>query len=167
MADHPAHLLVAEDNRVNRLLLVRSLEQQGHRVSSAENGVQALQILEDGNHDLLLLDVHMPEMDGIQVLEKLANNPRLRDLPVIVTSAVEELTMVVRCLELGADDYLNKPVNPVLLKARINNSLEKKRLRDQQQELVRRFATAEVAEDLAQSGFALGGRRIRGTVMFC
>jgi class 3 adenylate cyclase len=73
---------------------------------------------------------------------------------------------VVRCLELGADDYLHKPVNPVVLKARINSSLEKKRLRDQQKEMIRRFATSEVAEDLQQSGFALGGRRVRGTVMF-
>jgi class 3 adenylate cyclase len=72
----------------------------------------------------------------------------------------------VRCIELGADDYLHKPVNPVLLKARIDSSLEKKRLRDQQKELVRRFATSEVAQDLQQSGFALGGKRVRGSVMF-
>jgi adenylate cyclase len=73
---------------------------------------------------------------------------------------------VVRCVELGADDYLRKPVNPVLLKARINSSLEKKRLRDQQRELVKRFATSEVAQDLQQSGFALGGRHVHGTAMF-
>ncbi len=72
----------------------------------------------------------------------------------------------MRCIELGADDYLSKPVNPVLLKARINSSLEKKRLRDQQKEMIRRFATSEVAEDLQQSGFSLGGRRVQGTVMF-
>jgi len=167
VAEGPAHLLLAEDNKVNRLLLVRSLEQQGHRVSSAENGVQALQMLRDGDYDLLLLDIHMPEMDGIRVLEQLASDPRLRDLPVIVTSALEDLDYVVRCVELGADDYLHKPVNPVLLKARIGNSLEKKRLHDRQKELVRRFATPEVAEDLRQSGFALGGRLVRGTVMFC
>jgi adenylate cyclase len=74
---------------------------------------------------------------------------------------------VARCIELGADDYLPKPVNPVLLKARVGSSLEKKRLRDQQSALVRRFATSEVADDLQRSGFALGGRRIAGTVMFC
>jgi class 3 adenylate cyclase len=108
----------------------------------------------------------MPEMDGFQVLEHLARDLRLRDLPVIVTSAVEGMDSVVRCIECGAEDYLTKPVNPVLLKARIGASLEKKRLRDQQKELVRRFATREVAEDLDASGFALGGRRVEATVMF-
>jgi class 3 adenylate cyclase len=108
----------------------------------------------------------MPEMDGFQVLERLLADSRLRDLPVIVTSAVEGLDAVVRCIELGADDYLHKPVNPVLLKARVNSSLEKKRLRDAQRELVRRFATSEVAQDLQQSGFALGGRHVCATVMF-
>jgi class 3 adenylate cyclase len=91
---------------------------------------------------------------------------QLRDLPVIVTSSLEGVAHVVRCLELGADDFLQKPVNPVILKARINSSLEKKRLRDQQKEMVRRFATSAVAEDLQKSGFALGGKRIECTVMF-
>ena len=98
--------------------------------------------------DLLLLDIEMPEMDGFEVLEQLKADRQLRDLPVIVTSSVEGLDNVVRCIELGAEDYLPKPVNPVLLKARIGASLEKKRLRDQQKELVRRFATPEVAQDL-------------------
>jgi class 3 adenylate cyclase len=91
---------------------------------------------------------------------------QLRDLPVIVTSSLEGVAHVARCIELGADDYLPKPVNPVLLKARINSSLEKKRLRDQQKALVKRFATSEVAQDLQQSGFALGGKRLTATVMF-
>ncbi len=108
----------------------------------------------------------MPEMDGFQVLEQLKADRQLRDLPVIVTSSLEGVANVVRCIELGAEDYLPKPVNPVLLKARIGASLEKKRLRDQQRELVRRFATSEVAQDLQQSGFALGGRRVQGSVMF-
>src|SRR5262249_48325378 len=111
--------------------------------------------------------MEMPEMDGFQVMEQLAADPVLRNVPVIVTSSLESVAHVARCIELGADDYLHKPVNPVLLKARINSSLEKKRLRDQQPELVRRFATSEVAADLQQSGFALGGRHVRGTVMFC
>ena len=166
MAEVPARLLVAEDNKVNRLLLARSLELQGHQVGTAENGRVALEMLRRDPYDLLLLDIHMPEMDGFQVLEALAADPQLRDLPVIVTSALEDLEHVVRCVELGADDYLHKPVNPVLLKARIGNSLEKKRLRDREKELVRRFATSEVAQDLQESGFALGGRRVRGTVMF-
>ncbi len=166
MASHAARLLVADDNKVNRLLLQRSLQLQGHQVSLAENGRVALEMLAREPFDLLLLDIAMPEMDGFQVLEHLAKDLRLRDLPVIVTSAVEGMDNVVRCIECGAEDYLPKPVNPVLLKARVGSSLEKKRLRDQQKELVRRFATREVAEDLDASGFALGGHRVQATVMF-
>ena len=165
-----ARLLVVDDNKVNRLLLARSLGLQGHSVASAENGRIALEMLRAATgaaaFDLLLLDMEMPEMNGFQVLEQLGADRALRDLPVIVTSSLEGLANVVRCIELGAEDYLSKPVNPVLLKARIGASLEKKRLRDQQRELVRRFATSEVAQDLQQSGFALGGRRVRGSVMF-
>ncbi|MDR6860863.1 adenylate/guanylate cyclase domain-containing response regulator [Variovorax guangxiensis] len=162
----PAHLLVAEDNKVNRLLLTRSLELQGHRVDCAENGRVALELLRHDTYDLLVLDMEMPEMDGFQVLEQLTADPKLRDLPVIVTSSLEGVATIARCIELGAEDYLHKPVNAVLLKARIGASLEKKHLRDQQKELVRRFATSEVAQDLQQSGFALGGRRVQGAVMF-
>ncbi len=166
MAESGARLLVVDDNKVNRLLLIRALELQGHRCVGAENGRVALEMLEREAFDLVLLDIAMPEMDGFQVLERLLANSRLRDLPVIVTSAVEGLESVVRCIELGAEDYLAKPVNPVLLKARIGASLEKKRLRDQQKELVRRFATREVAQDLQESGFALGGKRVDASVMF-
>ncbi|HLY88109.1 MAG TPA: adenylate/guanylate cyclase domain-containing protein, partial [Acetobacteraceae bacterium] len=166
MADPAARVLVVDDNKVNRLLLARSVEMQGHRAALAENGRVALEMLRREPFDLLLLDIEMPEMDGFAVLERLKADPQLRDLPVIVTSSVEGLDNIVRCIGLGAEDYLPKPVNPVLLKARIGASLEKKRLRDQQKELVRRFATSEVAQDLQQSGFALGGKRVRGSVMF-
>jgi class 3 adenylate cyclase len=162
-----ARLLVADDNKVNRLLLQRSLELQGHAVECAPNGRVALEMLRQGSYDLMLLDMEMPEMDGFQVLEQLTGDKALRDLPVIVTSSLEGIANVVRCIELGAEDYLPKPVNAVLLKARIGASLEKKRLRDQQKELVRRFATSEVAQDLQQSGFALQGRHVDATVMFC
>ena len=167
MAEPGARLLVADDNKVNRLLLGRSLALQGHAVSLAENGRIALQMLRDEAFALLLLDIEMPEMDGFAVLEHLKADYALRDLPVIVTSSLEGMANVVRCIELGAEDYLAKPVNPVLLRARIGASLEKKRLRDQQREMVQRFATFEVAQDLAQSGFALGGKRIYGSVLFC
>jgi adenylate cyclase len=161
-----ARLLVVDDNKVNRLLLTRSLELQGHSIASAENGRVALEMLRGESFDLVLLDMEMPEMDGFQVLEQLVNDRRLRDLPVIVTSSLEGIANVVRCIELGAEDYLTKPVNPVLLKARIGASLEKKRLRDQQKELMRRFATPEVAQDLQDSGFALGGKLVQASVMF-
>jgi len=167
VAESGSRLLVADDNKVNRLLLGRSLEQLGHRVAMAENGRVALEMLRRESFDLLLLDMEMPEMTGFEVLEQMVSDLHLRDLPVIVTSSLEGVAHVARCIELGADDYLPKPVNPVLLKARIGSSLEKKRLRDQQKELVKRFATSEVAQDLQQSGFALGGKRIEGTVMFC
>jgi len=162
----PGRLLVVDDNKVNRLLLGRGLEQQGHQVAFAENGRQALEILHQNGFDLMLLDIQMPEMDGYQVLEKVASDLELRDIPVIVTSALEELDSVVRCIEMGAEDYLIKPVNPVLLRARIGAGLEKKRLRDQQRELIKRFATAEVAQDLDESGFVLGGRFVEASVMF-
>jgi CheY-like chemotaxis protein len=160
LAGNGARLLVVDDNKVNRLLLTRSLEQQGHSVDSAENGRVALEKLRRERFDLVLLDMEMPEMNGFQVLEQLVADLQLRDLPVLVTSSLEGIDNVARCIELGAEDFLTKPVNPVLLKARIGASLEKKRLRDQQKELVRRFATPEVAQDLQQSGFALGGKRV-------
>jgi len=166
VAERGARLLVADDNKVNRLLLGRTLQLQGHQVQSADNGRKALEMLRAEPFDLLLLDLEMPEIDGFAVLERLAADAELRDLPVIVTSSLEGVAHVARCIELGADDYLHKPVNPVLLKARVGSSLEKKRLRDQQKELVRRFATSAVAQDLQDSGFALGGRRVAATVMF-
>jgi class 3 adenylate cyclase len=161
-----ARMLVVDDNKVNRLLMARNLEIQGHAVALAENGRIALEKLKDEKIDLVLLDMEMPEMDGFQVLERMVKDLQLRDIPVLVTSSLEGIANVARCIELGAEDYLTKPVNPVLLKARIGACLEKKRLRDQQKELVRRFATPEVAEDLQQSGFALGGKRVEATVMF-
>ncbi len=162
-----ARILLVEDNRVNRLLLARHVELLGHQVEMAEDGLAALQRVQQEAFDLLLVDIHMPGMDGIELLEKLRASPELSELPVIVTSAVEGLDSIVRCIELGAEDYLHKPVNLVLLKARINASLERKHLRDRQRELVRRFATREVAEELEAEGFALGGRKVQATVMFC
>jgi class 3 adenylate cyclase len=159
-------LLVDDDNRVNRLLLGRALEQLGHTVAFAENGREALDRLRQGAMDLVLLDIEMPEMDGYQVLAALAADPRLRDVPVVMMSSVEEVDSVARCIEMGAEDYLFKPVNPVLLRARVGASLEKKHLRDRQRELFRRFATAEVAEELLSTGLSLGAKQVDATVMF-
>src|SRR5215471_13027918 len=125
----PGRVLVVDDNKVSRLLLARGLEQQGHRVTFAENGRQALDLLHGKPFDLVLLDVIMPELDGEHVLAELTRAPDLRDIPVIMISASDELDSVVRCIELGAEDYLAKPLNPVLLRARVGASLEKKRLR--------------------------------------
>jgi adenylate cyclase len=160
-------ILIADDNRVNQLLLGRGLEHEGHRVAFAGHGAEALDLLRGHSFDLMLLDVLMPELDGYGVLKELQHDPHLRDIPVIVTSALDELDSVVRCLEMGAEDYLTKPVNPALLNARINGSLEKKRLRDQQRELISKFATKEVAQDLLTSGFSLGGKYVDASALFC
>lgn len=162
----PGHLLVVDDNRVNRLLLAHGLEQQGHEVALAEDGEIAMDMLRSKPFDLVLLDIDMPHMNGFQVLEALLQDSTLHDIPVIMTSASDELDRVVKCIEMGAEDYLTKPLNPILLRARVNASLEKKRLRDQQLKLFRTFATPEVAEELMKSGFALGGKYVEATAMF-
>jgi adenylate cyclase len=132
-----AELLIVDDNEDNRIVLARRLERQGHHIDTAGNGREALEILRNRNFDLILLDIMMPEMNGYQVLEHLKTDQRLRNIPVIVISAVDELDSVVRCIELGAADYLIKPFNRVLLKARIGAILEKKELRDQEQAAIR------------------------------
>ena len=127
------HILVVDDNRLNRLKLSRSLEQQGHTVALAENGRQAIEMIQSQAFDLMLLDIIMPEMDGYQVLEHMKDDGTLRDMPVIVVSAVDEMESIVKCIKMGAEDYLPKPFNPVLLRARIGAGLEKKWWRDQEQ----------------------------------
>lgn len=125
-------LLIVDDNEINRDLLSRQLEQQGHTVLVANNGSQALDVIREEFFDLVLLDIVMPEMNGFQVLEQLKADETLRHIPVIMISSLDEIESVVRCIEMGADDYLQKPFNPVLLRARIDACLEKKRLRDQE-----------------------------------
>lgn len=129
----PGHLLIVDDHELNRDLLSRRLQRQGHQVDVAVNGREAVAMLKAKKYDLMLLDIMMPEMNGYEVLEYLKSDGVLRHIPVIMITAVDEIESIVRCIELGAEDYLSKPFNPVLLKARINASLEKKWLRDQQQ----------------------------------
>jgi adenylate cyclase len=132
-------VLVVDDNENNRQLLADQLEWQGYGVVTAENGRQALEMIDERDFDLILLDIMMPEVNGYEVLEHLKRDMRLRHIPVIMISAVGEIGSVIRCIELGAEDYLPKPFNPTLLKARIGASLEKKRLRDQEQAYLRRL----------------------------
>ncbi len=130
--DGPA-LLVVDDNDDNRYTLTRRLKREGYtNLAVAENGRQAVDMLAGRRFDLVLLDITMPEMDGYQVLEHIKSSQELREIPVIMISAVDEMDSVVRCIELGAEDYLPKPFNPVLLRARIGACVEKKRLRDQE-----------------------------------
>jgi len=125
-----SRLLVVDDNEANRDMLSRRLSHEGYRVETAEHGRQALEMIKFQPIDLVLLDVMMPEMNGYEVLEQLKADRSLRDIPVIMISALDEIESVVRCIEMGAEDYLPKPFNPVLLRARVTASLEKKRLRD-------------------------------------
>ncbi|MBA2269620.1 MAG: SpoIIE family protein phosphatase [Chthoniobacterales bacterium] len=128
-------VLVVDDVEANRDVLSRQLKRQGYAVALAENGQVALDRLRTGDVDVVLLDIMMPEMDGYEVLQRLKADPALRHIPVIMISALSELDSVVRCLELGAEDYLPKPFNPTLLKARLGASLDKKRARDREQQL--------------------------------
>ena len=133
-------VLVVDDTEMNRDMLCALLEADGHKAAVAENGRIALEAIKKNSFDLILLDVMMPEMNGYQVLEHLKADPSLRDIPVIVLSALDEIGSVVRCIELGAEDYLPKPFDPVLLRARIGACLEKKHLRDQEVQLRKELA---------------------------
>jgi adenylate cyclase len=168
-----ATILIADDDRISRKLLRRLLEQDGHAVRVAADGVEALELFAEGAVDIVLLDVVMPGLDGISVLERLKAMPGGSDVPVIMISAVDETASVVRCIEAGADDYLPKPFNPVILRARMNAGLAKKRLRDLERTRVHdvfcRFLPEHVVDDLLErtdDDPRLGGVRTVGTVMF-
>ncbi len=136
-------ILVVDDNESNRNMLSRRLQRQGHRVKLAEDGKRALEMLREEDFDLVLLDVMMPEMDGYQVLEHLHADDKLRGLPVIMISALDQLDTVVKSIELGAEDYLPKPFNPVVLRARIGACLEKKRLRDRERAYIKKLRSEQ------------------------
>jgi len=131
--DAPAQVLVVDDVEMNRGLLARRVRRLGHEVTMAEDGRQALDLLKARDFDVLLLDIMMPNMNGYEVLEAMALEPRLRQVPVIMISAVDDKESIARCIELGADDYLPKPFDPVILQARLGASLARKRLRDREQ----------------------------------
>jgi adenylate cyclase len=127
-----AALLVVDDNEDNRYTLTRQLERLGYtNVATATNGREALEVLQANPIDLVLLDIMMPDMNGYEVLERLKADPQRRHIPVIMISAIEEVESIIRCIELGAEDYLSKPFNPTLLRARVGASLERKKLNDQ------------------------------------
>jgi sigma-B regulation protein RsbU (phosphoserine phosphatase) len=124
-------LLVVDDNDDNRYTLTRRLSREGYtNLTTATNGREALDLLQSKPFDLVLLDIMMPDMNGYEVLERMKAGAELRNVPVIMISALSEIESVIRCIELGAEDYLPKPFNPTLLRARVGASLEKKRLRD-------------------------------------
>src|SRR5512138_980039 len=138
----PANVLVVDDTEMNRDMLCALLQADGHKTAVAENGKLGMNALETNSYDLVLLDVMMPEMNGYEVLEAMKSNPRFRSIPVVVLSALDEIGSVVRCIELGAEDYLPKPFDPVLLRARLGACLEKKRLRDAERQKSEELETA-------------------------
>jgi class 3 adenylate cyclase len=173
-------ILVVDDNETNRDLLSRRLTRLGHDSIMAENGRQALDTVQDHHFDLVLLDIMMPEMNGYEVLERLKADPQQQHIPVIMVSALDDIESVVRCIELGAEDYLFKPFNPTLLKARVTACLEKKRLRDQERAMLERLKAEQeksealllnilpqpIAERLKQGEQAIAENFAEVTVLF-
>lgn len=137
-------LLVVDDTEISRDLMRRQLERQGHSVTTVGSGKEALELLQGQTFDLVLLDIMMPDMSGYQVLQRLAGVDGYGDIPVIVVSALDDIDSVVQCIRMGAEDYLIKPFNHVLLKARIRTCLENKRLRDLSAALEKRNLREEV-----------------------
>ncbi len=180
--------LVVDDSRVNRLVLARQLTGLGLEVMEAENGVEALDLVRAHVDaiDIVMLDVIMPELDGYETLAAMKGDEATRHLPVLIVSGVEELDSVVRCIELGATDYLTKPINPRILQARLNASLAAKRLRDLELEYIEqqrvltetidrqktelsRFLSPQIAQLIssAEGESMLAGHRRKVTVAFC
>jgi class 3 adenylate cyclase/CheY-like chemotaxis protein len=135
-------ILVVDDNAGNRDMLSRRLDREGYSVDMAANGREALEKLEAGGFDLVLLDIVMPELDGFAVLKSIRANERWKEVAVIMISALDEIRSVVRCIEMGAEDYLPKPFDPVLLRARIGAILDRKRLRDEERSRTVQMETA-------------------------
>lgn len=152
MTSGSSSLLIVDDNEDNRYTLMRRLKREGYtELHAAENGAEALDLLSDTPVDLVLLDIMMPVMNGYETLERIKGNPELRDIPVIMITAVDEMDSVVRCIESGAEDHLQKPFNAALLRARVSTCLEKKRLRDQEIEYLHQVSVltdaAAIIED--------------------
>jgi adenylate cyclase len=166
-------VLVVDDDPLNRRLLEHSLVADGHEVLTAEDGLQALEQIRSHRPDIVLLDVLMPRLDGFGVLEQVKSDAELRDLPVIMISALEDVDSVIRCIELGAEDYLPKPFDPVLLRARMNAGLNKRRVQELEQARVRdvfaRFLPESIVDEVlirSNGEVRLGGVRLICTVLF-
>ncbi|MCC6455843.1 MAG: response regulator [Caldilineaceae bacterium] len=146
------HILVVDDYPMNRLKLVRLLQQQGHSVAQAGDGEQALTMLRAEPFDVVLLDLLMPGVDGMQVLHEMKRDSALRDIPIIIISAVDEIEKAAVCIETGAEDYLQKPFNPVFLHARLSASLQRKKLRDLEKMYLQQEVMMRQNEKLATLG---------------
>jgi two-component system cell cycle response regulator len=152
VAAEPARILVVDDGAINRMLLARTLGDQGHLVTTADDGREALELLDRDVFDVVLLDIVMPELDGYTVLGQIKSDEALRHIPVIMITSVAELDSVVRCIEAGATDYLTKPFNGAVLEARINASLAGKRLRDLELEYLEQVGHVTAAAAAVEEG---------------
>ncbi len=166
-------ILVVDDDPLNRRLLAKSLEREGHDVHLADGGRGCLDVLATTPVDVVLLDILMPDPDGFEVLRLIKDDPALRHIPVVMISGLEDIESVVRCIEMGAEDFLPKPFDPVILRARVNAGLDRMRLfeleRDRVRDVFARFLPESVVDEvLTRSGgeLRLGAERIVGTVMF-
>jgi DNA-binding response OmpR family regulator len=147
-----ARLLVVDDDRINRRLLVAHLERQGHDVTTAADGQEGWERVLAERFDVVLLDVQMPRVDGYELLRWIRAEATLRHLPVIMISSIDELDSIVRCIELGADDYLPKPFDPTLLRARIGAGLVRKRLHDLEREYAEQVGQVGDAAAAVEAG---------------
>ena len=163
--EDPAWVLVVDDSDAARELLVRFLQREGHHVAVAKDGQQALELVSQRDFDLILLDFIMPEMSGIQVLRRLKSEERWKHIPVIMVSALEEVSDIAPCIELGADDFLCKPVEFTLLRARVVSCLQKKRLRERE---LGQFFTPELARHIVRHPEILWqAQDVKVTLLFC
>jgi class 3 adenylate cyclase len=188
MSTKPATILVVDDDPLNRAMLSMSLGAQGHQVREAGNGREAIAVLAEEAIDVVLTDIEMPEMDGYGLLRHRSGDDRLKTIPFIVISGVDEMDSIVACIKLGAEDYLPKPFDPVLLHARLGACLDRKRMTDELLEwntrlserveekvreverlnMLRRFVTPQLAEAIAAGGDSiLASHRREITVLFC
>lgn len=175
-----SNVLIVDDNQNNRELIARHLSNQGHKVTSVAGGSIALDQMAEKEFDLVILDLMMPDLDGHEVLTRMKGNPMLRHIPVIMVSALNELDSVVQCIEGGADDYLTKPLNPILLLARVNACAERKKFRDQEhkylewieeerlksENLILNILPAKIADRLKRSPTLIADRVPLATVLF-
>lgn len=152
MSELSGRVLVVDDDPINRLLLKRGLEQEGLTVEVAPDGRDALERLAGSPFDIVVLDILMPQIDGFEVLARMKADPGLRRIPVVVISGLDEMDSVVRCIELGADDFLAKPFNPVLLRARIGAGLVRKRLDDLEAEYIEQVGIVVEAAAAVEDG---------------
>ena len=162
----PGHLLVVDDNENNRDMLVRLLNRQGIETSTARDGREALAMIRENSYDLVLLDIMMPVIDGFEVLQTMKADTGMREIPVIVLSAIHEMDAIIRCIKMGADDYLPKPIDLTLLRARVGASVQKKRLRDREKQLLLNILPPRIAEELRENGFVEPRHLDEATILF-